>query len=152
MMIGLFELFREAGARLPKAVGQTVAVVGGIIIGDAAIRAGLASTTMLVVSSLTAVATFTFVNQTLSGAVSIIRLFVLLLSSMLGMYGFILSTITIILYLSKLESFGIPYLSPLSPIKFKDILSALFKKPISKSNLRPKILQTEDTTRQKGNS
>ncbi|MNI35188.1 Spore germination protein XA [compost metagenome] len=151
MMMGLFELFREAGARLPKSIGQTVAVVGGIIIGDAAIRAGLASTTMLVVSSLTAVATFTFVNQTLSGSVSVIRLYVLLLSSTLGMYGFVLGTFTIVLYLSKLESFGVPYLSPLSPIKFKDILSALFMKPISKSNLRPEIMQTEDTTRQKRN-
>ncbi|OMF40336.1 spore germination protein, partial [Paenibacillus rhizosphaerae] len=114
LMIGMFELFREAGERLPKAVGQTVAVVGGIVVGDAAIRAGLASTTLLVVSAVTAVSSFTLVNQSLVGSVSIVRLFVLMCSSVLGMYGFILSTIAVILYLSRLESFGVPYLAPLS--------------------------------------
>lgn len=114
-MISMFELFREAGERLPKAVGQTVAVVGGIVVGDAAIRAGLASTTLLVVAAITVVSSFTLVNQSLVGSVSIIRFFVLICSSVLGMYGFILSTIAIVLYLSRLESFSVPYLAPLSP-------------------------------------
>lgn len=150
LMLALFELFREAGERLPKAVGQTVAVVGGIVVGDAAIRAGLVSTTFLVIASVTAVASFTLVNQSLVGTVSIIRLLVLLCSSTLGMHGFILSTIAIVLYLSTLESFGVPYLAPLTPIGWKDIFSALLRKPWYLKRRRPDMLQTKDQTRQGG--
>ncbi|MFC0212871.1 spore germination protein [Paenibacillus chartarius] len=147
LMIGMFELFREAGERLPKAVGQTVAVVGGIVVGDAAIRAGLASTTLLVVAALTAVSSFTLVNQSLTGSVSIIRLCVLVCSSVLGMYGFILSVIAIVFYLSRLESFGVPYLAPLSPITWKDVVAAVTRKPWHKMNRRPEILNTKDSSR-----
>jgi len=150
IMLGMFELFREAGERLPKAVGTTVAVVGGIIVGDAAIRAGLASTTFLVISAVTAVASFTLVNQSLVGSVSIIRLFVLLCGSVLGMYGFMLSTIGVILYLSKLQSFGVPYLSPISPVNWRDFFSAIIRKPWYLKKRRADILQTIDSTRKEG--
>ncbi|WP_082341599.1 spore germination protein [Paenibacillus solani] len=146
LMLGMFELFREAGIRLPKAVGQTLAVLGGLIIGDAAIRAGLTSPTMLVVSATTAVATFTLVNQTLSGTVSIIRLYVLLWSSLLGMLGFFIGIFSIIAYLSVLESFGLPYLAPLSPLTFKDLMSSLLKKPWAFNKERPEMLKTIDNT------
>lgn len=152
MMVGMFELFREAGERLPKAVGQTVAVVGGIIVGDAAIRAGLASPTLLVVTSITAVASFTLVNQSLFGSVSVLRFFVLVCSSVLGMYGFILSVIAILLYLSKLKSFGVPFLAPLSPLIPKDLLPALIRRPWSTILRRPVILKTTDKTRKDGGS
>lgn len=129
LMLAMFELFRESGLRLPKAVGQTIAVVGGIVVGDAVIRAGLASTTMLIVSAVTAVATFTLVNQTLATSVTLIRFFVLLCASVLGMYGFVLAVIAVVLYLSALESFGMPYLAPISPLKPKQLISGLFKDP-----------------------
>ncbi|WP_127588755.1 spore germination protein [Paenibacillus koleovorans] len=129
LMLGLFELFREAGIRLPKAVGQTVAVVGGLIVGDAAIRAGLTSPTLLVVSAVTAVSTFTLVNQSLSGSVSVLRIFVLLGSSIFGMFGFFISMFAIVAYLSGLSSFGVGYLEPLSPVTFKDILRAVWAVP-----------------------
>lgn len=146
LMLGMFELFREAGIRLPKAVGQTLAVLGGLIIGDAAIRAGLTSPTMLVVSATTAVATFTLVNQTLSGTVSIIRLYVIIWSSLLGMLGFFIGILSLIAYLSVLESFGLPYLAPLAPLTVKDLLSSLLKKPWAFNKKRPQILQTVDDT------
>ena len=147
MMIGLFELFREASERLPKAVGQTIAVVGGIVIGDAAIRAGLVSATLLVVAAVTAVARFTLVNQSLVGTVTVLRFIVLILSSMFGMYGFILSVITLIFYLSTLKSFNIPYLAPLSPLNIKDAFASVLRKPWQSVQKRPAILQTTDKTR-----
>ncbi|MCD1257423.1 spore germination protein [Paenibacillus athensensis] len=150
MMITMFELFREAGERLPKAVGQTVAVVGGIVVGDAAIRAGLASTTLLVVSAVTAVSSFTLVNQSLVGSVSLIRYFVLICSSVLGMYGFMISTIAIVVYLSRLESFGVPYLAPLSPITWTDFMSAITRKSWFSIDKRPSILRPKDATRRGG--
>ncbi len=152
LMFGLFELFREAGVRLPKAVGQTIAVVGGIIVGDAVIRAGLASTTMLIVTSVTAVATYTLVNQTLSSGVTMVRLFILICAASLGMYGFVLGAIAVILHLSKLESFGVPYLAPLSPLKLKDLVGAIFKKPVRYGEEQPQFLKSEGSRQKEGGS
>lgn len=152
IMLGMFELFREAGIRLPKAVGQTIAVLGGLIIGDAAIRAGLTSPTMLVVSATTAVATFTLVNQTLSGTVSIIRLFILVLSSIFGLFGFFVGMLCLVAYLSILESFGLPYLAPISPFIRKDLMSAILKKPWAFTKKRPDMLNLVDDTSQEGES
>ncbi|MED4267264.1 spore germination protein [Priestia megaterium] len=148
LMIGMFELFREAGVRLPKAVGQTVAVVGGLIVGDAAIRAGLTSPTMLVISSLTAVATFTLGNQALYGAVSLLRIGSIILSSVFGMFGFFVSVFLILGHLAKLKSFGIPYLSPVSPFVKGDFLKSFTKFPTAKQNERAKILHPLDKDRQ----
>ena len=150
LMLGLFELFRESGIRLPKAIGQTMAVVGGIVVGDAVIRAGLASTTMLIVSAVTAVATFTLVNQTLTGSVTVIRFAVLLCSSFLGMYGFIMGLIAIIIYMSRLESFGVPYLAPVSPVSPKELLGAIFRKPMKFGSKKQSILQSKNPNREGG--
>ncbi|WP_282937751.1 spore germination protein [Paenibacillus sp. RC67] len=152
LMLFLFEIFREAGIRLPKAVGQTIAVVGGLIIGDAAIRAGLASPTMLIASSVTAVATFTLVNQSLSGTVSVLRLFVLVCSSIIGLFGFFVSMFFIVVYLSGLRSFGLPYLAPLSPVTFRGLLPALLALPWSSEKTRPGMLNTIDSTRERSDS
>lgn len=152
LMLGMFEIFREAGIRLPKAVGQTIAVLGGLIVGDAAIRAGLTSPTMLVVAATTAVSTFTLVNQSLSGTVSIVRLYVILLSSFLGMLGFFIALISIVAYLSVLESFGLPYLAPIAPVTWRDIIPALMKRPRVFHKFRPEILKPVDKTIRKRGS
>ncbi|MCC3374300.1 spore germination protein [Cohnella sp. REN36] len=141
LMLGMFELFREAGSRLPKAVGQTVAVVGGLIVGDAAIRAGLTSPTTLVVSAVTAVSTYTLVNLSLSGTVSIMRLFVLICSAVLGMFGFFISMFSIVAYMSGLTSLGIGYLEPMSPVSFKDLLKTILDVPKRWKDVRPAMLK-----------
>lgn len=150
LALGMFELFREAGVRLPKAVGQTIAVLGGLIIGDAAIRAGLTSPTILVIVATTAVAKFTLVNQTLTGTVSVIRVFVLLCSSIFGMVGFFIGMLSIVAYVSVLESFGLHYLAPYSPLTWRDLMSAFLTKPWAFKKKRPEILNTIDNTSQEG--
>lgn len=147
-MLLLFELFREAGARLPKVVGQTVTVVGGLIVGDAAIRSGITSPTTLVITSISTIAMYTLVNQTLAGIVTILRVIILLESTIFGIYGFMVSLIGLVLYMSTLESFGVPYLSPLSPPRFQEMISAIFAKPFGSRNSRPKMLSPKDDTRQ----
>jgi len=129
LMLTLFEVFREAGVRLPRPVGQTVSVVGGLIIGDAAIRAGMTSPTMLVVAAVSAVSTFTLVNQSLAGSVTLFRIFILVLSSVLGMFGFFAGMFALLLYMCSLESFGQPYLQPIAPLRIKDIVASLIQKP-----------------------
>jgi len=129
LLLFLFELLREAGIRLPKAVGQTIGIVGGIIIGDALIRAGLASPTLLVIIAISAVATFALVNQSLSGSVSLLRLFIMFASAMLGVYGFMLSFVATLVYLCRLRSFGIDYLEPIVSLNVRDWLSAFLFDP-----------------------
>ncbi|MEC1524562.1 spore germination protein [Neobacillus niacini] len=140
-ILGLFELLREAGIRMPTFLGQTVSIVGGIIIGDAAIRAGLASPTMIVVIALTAVASYTLVNQSLVGTVSILRLYTLFLSIFLGVYGLIIGFFSILIYLSNLESFKIAYLEPIASLKFKEYLAALFVNPFDRKKFGMSFIQ-----------
>lgn len=142
-ILGLFELLREAGIRMPKAVGQTVAIVGGLIIGDAAIRAGLASATMIVVVALTAVATFTLVNQSLTGTVSILRIYIMLLSVFLGIYGVFIGLFSVLFYMARLESFKVGYLEPVSKLSFKEFLSALIVNPFINRKFTAPMIQKE---------
>ncbi|MGG4444426.1 spore germination protein [Brevibacillus fortis] len=127
LILFIFEFLREAGARLPKNVGQTLALVGALIIGDASIRAGLTSPSMLFIGSLTVVASFTLVNQSLSGAVTVARFTVFFLSATIGMYGFILGMIAIVYYLSTLTSFGRSYILMGSSNSISTLFNVLFK-------------------------
>jgi hypothetical protein len=140
LLIFQFELLREAGVRLPKAVGQTIGIVGGLIIGESLIRAGLASPTLLVVIALSTVAAFSLVNQSLAGTVSVVRIFIFLISSYLGIYGFILSTFLLLIYLCRLESFGLSYLEPISSLRMKDWLAAFVVDPFRRSRVSSAML------------
>lgn len=150
LMQGLFEMFREAGVRLPKAVGQTVAVVGGLIVGDAAIRAGITGPATLVAVAISTMAMFTLVNQSLAGSVTVLRLAILVVSSVLGMFGFIVSVVALTLYLATLESFGVPYMAPLSPLSVRDLFSAMKFKKLKIAKRRPSFLKPTDDTRKRG--
>lgn len=132
VMLILFEIFREAGMRLPSSFGQTLSVVGGLIIGQATISAGIASPGTIVVIAISVLATFTLVNQSLVSVVGLIRVFVLFISGLLGLFGTLTSLLVIILYLVNLRSFGTSYLTPLSPQHFKDMYKILFRMPWGK--------------------
>lgn len=152
LMLGLFELFREAGVRLPKAVGQTVAVIGGLIVGDAAIRAGITGPTTLVAVAISTMSMFTLVNQSLAGSVTLLRIAILIVSTTFGMFGFMISVIALALYLSTLESFGVPYLTPLSPLSLRDMFYAVKYKKWKIAKRRPSFLRPLDDTRKRGGS
>ncbi len=147
IMLILFEILREAGLRLPGVIGQTLAVVGGLIIGESAIRAGLTSPSMLVMIGTTVIASFTLINQSLLGVASVLRFGVLLLSSLFGLFGFLMSVFAMLTYLASLRSFGLPYLSPLSPFNWRDSLRSLAIFPWLK---RPRMLHTQDNNRRGG--
>lgn len=148
LLIILLEIFREAGVRLPSSIGQTLTVIGGLIIGDAAIRAGLVSPSVVVVGAVTAVSGVTLVNQTLSSVVSIVRLGLVFLASVLGMFGLIVGVILLVFYMSKLQTFGISYLSPISPPNFKEIVQTILRLPWIKMKQRPQNLNTIDPDHQ----
>jgi hypothetical protein len=143
MGLALFflELFREAGSRLPNSIGQPITVVGGLIIGDAAIRAGLISPSMVVISALTAVTASTLVNLNLSGNTTLLRMFVFAISAFLGLFGFMISIVFMMWYLSNLRSFGLPYLAPISPLTWRDVWSAIIKPPTRLTNIHLHMLR-----------
>lgn len=147
IVLFLFEMFREAGQRLPSPLGQTLSVVGGLIIGDAAIRSAFISPSVIVITALSAIAGYTLVNQLLAGAVSILRGFVLLCSILMGLYGFMLGGFVIVLYLSRLRSFGIPYLALVFPKSSSDFFKALFRLPWRSYGHRVSYLRTNDSSK-----
>lgn len=147
ILLMLLEIFREAGVRLPTSIGQTLTSIGGLIIGDAAIRAGLVSPSVVVVGAITAVSGVTLVNQSLSTVVSIIRLFFFVLSSFLGMYGVILGIVIFIAVMGSQRSFGVSYLAPLSPLKLRDLIGSFLRLPWFLMKRRPVSLQDQDEER-----
>lgn len=110
----LFELLREAGIRLPGPLGNTIGVVGGLIVGQAAVDAGIVSTMVVIVVALTAIASFAIPNEEFASIFRLLKFFIILTSSLLGLFGFILGLLIIAIHLSGLESFGVPYLLPVT--------------------------------------
>ncbi|MCW3795746.1 spore germination protein [Paenibacillus sp. LS1] len=152
LMIFMFELFNEAGRRLPRALGQTVSVVGGLIIGDAAIRAGITSPTIIVTVAISVISSYILVNSVLSGVTSQIRIYMLLASSVLGLYGFMIGLFALIVHLVSLECYGVSYLSPVSPFIRGDFSHSVSMLPSTRRKKRPASLHTEDSTRRGGDS
>lgn len=146
-MLGMFELFREAGLRLPSVIGGTISVVGGLIIGDAAIRAGLTSPAMIVVIAISTIATFTLVNQSLVTAVSIVRIILILITSILGLFGFFIALYFLLLYLSNIRIFGVPYMNIATDLSWSTIKRSLIRPAPKNYKERPHSLNPQDSTR-----
>ncbi|MDR9855261.1 spore germination protein [Paenibacillus sp. VCA1] len=126
----IFELLREAGLRLPSRVGQTIGIVGGLVIGDAIVKAGLVSYTMTIVVALTAISSFLIPSNEMSSALRLIRFPLMLLAAMFGYIGIAFGLTILFIHLCKLESFGKPYLYPIAPLKFKGLKDTFLRFPI----------------------
>ncbi len=150
IMLVMFELFREAGLRLPSVIGGTISVVGGLIVGDAAIRAGLTSPAMIVVIAISTIATFTLVNQSLVTSVSVVRIIMILITSILGLFGFFVSLYLLLLYLSSMRIFGVSYMNIATDLSWSTIKKSLFRPRATEYKDRPHSLDPQDTTRTGG--
>lgn len=149
LMLLLFELFKEAGLRMPSAAGGTLSVLGALIIGDAAIRAGLTSPAMLVIIAGSSIAAFTFVNHSLIGAVSIARLFCILLSSFFGLFGFLFSLHFLIIAVSNIRILGVPFFNITANLSIKNALYSVLRIPSKLDTTRMSPLISEDSTKKK---
>ncbi len=143
------ELLREAGIRLPAPIGQTIGIVGGLIIGDAAVNAGLVSPVMVIVVAMTAIAGFIIPTYTLSFGLRISRFFLMLLASTLGLYGVSLGLLIVLGHLSSITSFGVSYLSPWAPFNLRDFRDSVIRSPWHKLKRRPNYTSPIDSTRKK---
>lgn len=150
IMVLMFELFREAGLRLPSIIGGTISVVGGLIIGDAAIRAGVTSPAMIVIIAISTIATFTLVNQSVVTSVNLVRIIFILVTSVLGLFGFFVLMFTLILYLANIRTFGVPFLDIAADLDWKTIKKSLFRLSPENYEKRPELLHPKDKTKEGG--
>jgi len=145
----ILELIREAGARLPRNVGQAISIVGALVLGQAAIQAKLASPATVTVVAITAIANFTI--PTFSAALSIrsLRFILMIASGLYGILGFIATLFVMLVHLCSLRSFGVPYLAPLAPLIPGDLKDTIIRAPIWAMNKRPQIFGAINSVRQK---
>jgi spore germination protein KA len=129
MIMGtIFEVLRESGIRLPRQVGQAVSIVGALIIGEAAVNAGILSAPMVIVGALTGITSF-IVPALLDGII-LFRIFLVLLSAAFGLYGIAIGLIIMLAHMCSLSSFGTPYLAPMAPTVWKDLQDTLIRVPL----------------------
>ncbi|MGG2063964.1 spore germination protein [Bacillus sp. S14(2024)] len=132
------EMMREAALRLPTPIGQTVGIVGGIIIGQAAVQAGVVSNIMIIVVAVTAIASFIIPNYDMGSAIRMLRFPMMLLAAMFGIVGIVIGWMTLVAHLISLESLGTPYGTPLAPFRFADMKDAFIRFPLWAIRSRPK--------------
>ena len=133
-----FELLREAGIRLPRPVGSAVSIVGALVIGEAAINAGLTSPIMVVVVSLTGIASFSMPQYNMAIALRILRFPLMLLSALMGGFGLMAGILGILWHLSTLRSLRQPYLEPIQPLHSRALLDVIVRLPVGQTNRSPR--------------
>jgi transcription antitermination factor NusG len=141
------ELLREAGARLPTKVGQTIGIVGGIVIGTASVEAGLTSNVLLILVALSALASFTTPVYKMGNTIRLLRFPFLLFAELWGLLGVVFCFFVLLTHLLRLTSLGRPFLEPLYPLRVKDFKDALIRMPFNKQGMRPQYLRTEQPVR-----
>ncbi|WP_446898282.1 spore germination protein [Clostridium sp. LBM24168] len=144
-----FSLLLESTARLPKAIGATTGIVGGLIIGQAAVQAGIVSPIMIIIVSVTAITSFTTPNYEINSAFRLIRFLLIIASAIAGFYGIMIGLILTLIHLIRLKSFGISYLSPMVNENLNDFKDMYLRFPIKSLKRRPKYMKTQDKVRQK---
>lgn len=141
------EILREAGIRLPKPIGPAMGIVGGLIIGDAAVQAGIVSPFLVITVAVTAISSFSIPMYSAGITLRMLRFAGMLFASVLGMYGTILFFLLICCHLTKLKSFGVPYLTPLSPFRLSDWKDLFLRAPMALMKRRPKMMKTKQSKR-----
>ncbi len=142
-----FEILREAGIRLPRPIGQAVSIVGALVVGEAAVRAGLVAAATVIVVALTGIASFTF-SYSASIAFRILRFLLLVLSAAMGLFGLITGLAVLGIHLCGLRSFGVPYLYPLTPAVAPDLKDTFVRAPFWAMLTRPRLLARFNQKRQ----
>ncbi|KLT20025.1 spore germination protein [Neobacillus vireti] len=142
-----FEILREAGLRLPRAVGQAVSIVGALVIGQAAVQAGIVSPVMVIVVSITAIANFSTPSFAMAIAARLIRFFMMGLATVLGFYGVMLGLMFLSIHLCSLRSFGIPYMMPIAPFNLRNQQDVFVRFPVWAMKNRPKFISKGNMVR-----
>jgi spore germination protein KA len=142
-----FELIREAGTRIPNVIGPTVGLVASLVLGQAAVEAKLISPLMVLIVAVTGLASFAIPHYVTSYGVRAWRFFVLAGAAVLGFYGMAAAVFLMVLYVSGLRSFGVPFLTPVAPMR-ANTADAITRRPLYKMEMRPSYARPLDKQRQ----
>lgn len=142
-----FELLREAGVRLPGAMGNTIGIVGGLIIGQAAVDANLVSPIVVIVVAFTALCSFSIPNEEFAFSFRLLKFYIIVMSAWLGFFGFLMGLLSVLIHLSKLKSFGIPYLMPFVGADlndYEDQRDSIWRAPMRRMTRRPIYARSQE--------
>ena len=148
-VILLFELIREASVRMPRAVGMAMSIVGALVLGDTAVKAGIISSPTVMITALSSIALYTAPNQ--EGTLTLLRVVFTFLGGFGGMYLLILGILYLVLYLSSLNGFGVPYTAPFAPLIKNDMSDAVYRVSMLRNKKRPLSIPNINPTRQGDN-
>lgn len=137
MMMITFEILRECDIRIPNPMGAAVSIVGALVLGEAAVSAGIVSPIVIIVVSITAICGLLFTDIDFVNALRIWRFIFLAFATIAGMIGIVISIILLIIKLSDIEIDKVPYLEPLSPLHIETLKDSIIRFPINKSYKRP---------------
>lgn len=143
-----FELIKEASVRVPSPVGSTLGIIGGLILGQAAVDANIVSPISIIIVSVAGLGAFASPSVELSRSLSVIRFIFMIFGSFAGLLGTTLVFFVLLAVNSASSTFGVPFLSPLTPRNGDFALDGMFVKPIWKKELRPQSLNTQNPVRQ----
>lgn len=135
-----FELLYEGDARTPSIRGTSLSILGALILGDAAVQAGIISPIMVIVIAVSAISSLVFIYYDIQGSIRFWRYILMILSALFGVVGFMCGFILLIINLCSIKTFGKPYLLPLAPFLIKDQSNALVRRDLTKINKRPTYL------------
>jgi len=149
LMMLAFEILKEAGVRMPRPIGQAVSIVGALVMGQAAVEAGLVGAPIVIVIAITAVASFAIPFA--SEAVSLLKWMLLVLAATMGSFGITIGSLAIVIHLASLKSFGADYLAPFAPYQTSDLKDTIIRAPLWAMRTRPRSLNPQDLKRQNFN-
>ncbi|WP_262686095.1 spore germination protein [Paenibacillus baimaensis] len=147
-----FEILREASVRMPKTIGQAISIVGTLVVGQAAVEAGLVTAGMVIVVSITAIANFVIPAFNMGITARIIRFCLMLVGGTFGLFGIFMGIILLVIHMCSLSSLGVPYMSPFAPFHMSDQKDTLVRFPLMSMITRPKSLKPRNLVRQKRSS
>ncbi|MEC0182394.1 spore germination protein [Paenibacillus peoriae] len=142
------EILREAGLRLPKPIGPAMGIVGGLIIGQAAVNAGIVSPVLVIVVSVTAISSFSSPVYSAGISMRALRFAAMFTAAIFGLYGVLMFFLMLTIHMAKLKSFGVPYLSLMAPRSLKDWKDSFIRAPFQFMKNRPIALKHKDPKRQ----
>ncbi|MGE5370834.1 MAG: spore germination protein [Solirubrobacterales bacterium] len=143
----ILEIMKEASLRMPKAIGPTVSIVGTLVIGQAAVAAGLISPLMVITIAVAAISGFAIPSYSMSNSIRVIRFPILFLSASFGLYGYLAGVAAVVMYLMSLRSYGTPYLAPVIPYDGRAMKDLVVRAPWGEMTSRPGFVNAQDPIR-----
>lgn len=149
LMMLTFEVLREAGLRMPRIAGQAISIVGALVLGQAAVTAGLVSTAMVIVVAITAIANFVSPSYSFGITQRLLQFFYLILAGSMGLFGVLCGVLFTVVHLSSIKSFNVPFLSPVAPLNLSDWKDILVRVPRPWMNSYPKMNNSKQQSRER---